>query len=85
MRKAIGVMAAADCCRPVARPGIRTEEAEALATLFRALGDPSRVRIVNLLAKAGHLDHLKVKAVKPGGIWDFDAVCAAIETPSEAS
>jgi len=40
---------------------------------------------VNLLAKAGHLDHLKVKAVKPGGIWDFDAVCAAIETPSEAS
>ena len=51
-----------------------------------ATGSPAYTAwIVNLLAKAGHLDHLKVKAVKPGGIWDFDAVCAAIETPSEAS
>jgi ArsR family transcriptional regulator len=50
VRKAIGIMTAADCCAPVARPGIADDEAEALATLFRALGDPSRVRIVNLLA-----------------------------------
>ena len=51
-----------------------------------ATGSPAYTAwIVYLLAKAGHLDHLKVKAVKPGGLWDFDAVCAAIETPSEAS
>jgi ArsR family transcriptional regulator len=50
MRKTISVLSAADCCAPVARPGIATAEANALAGLFRALADPGRVRIVNLLA-----------------------------------
>jgi ArsR family transcriptional regulator len=38
------------CCRPLASPSLSTEEAEATALLFRALGDPARVKIVNLLA-----------------------------------
>lgn len=38
------------CCAPLAAPAISDEEAEATAALFRALGDPARVRIVNLLA-----------------------------------
>jgi len=38
------------CCTPVAAPRITDEEAGALATVFRALGDPNRVRIVHLLA-----------------------------------
>jgi ArsR family transcriptional regulator len=38
------------CCAPLAAPALDEEEAEATAELFRALGDPARVRIVNTLA-----------------------------------
>lgn len=38
------------CCAPLASPVLSDEEAEANAALFRALGDPARVRILNLLA-----------------------------------
>ena len=47
-------MAAAEtavaCCAPLAAPTLDDEEALATAELFSALGDPARVRIVNLLA-----------------------------------
>jgi ArsR family transcriptional regulator len=38
------------CCAPLAAPALSDEEAEATAAIFRALGDPARVKIVNLLA-----------------------------------
>ena len=38
------------CCAPLAAPAISDAEAESTAALFRALGDPARIRIVNLLA-----------------------------------
>ena len=38
------------CCAPLASPVLSDGEAEATAALFRSLGDPARVRIVNLLA-----------------------------------
>src|SRR5919201_478890 len=38
------------CCAPLAAPTLSGDEAEATARLFKALGDPARVRIVNLLA-----------------------------------
>jgi ArsR family transcriptional regulator len=38
------------CCVPLARDGMSPEGAEATADLFKALADPSRVRVVNLLA-----------------------------------
>jgi ArsR family transcriptional regulator len=38
------------CCRPLAAPALSAQDAETTARLFRALGDPARVRIVNLLA-----------------------------------
>src|SRR5438445_702692 len=48
-----------------------------------ATGSPAYTAwIVNLLANAGHLDHLKAKAARPDGLWDFDTVCAAIEAPT---
>jgi len=50
MRTEIGVLNPADCCTPMSRPGITAGDAASLAALFRALGDPSRVRIFNLLA-----------------------------------
>jgi ArsR family transcriptional regulator, arsenate/arsenite/antimonite-responsive transcriptional repressor len=40
------------CCTPLDAPSMSDEEAAASAALFKALGDPSRVRIVNLLARA---------------------------------
>jgi ArsR family transcriptional regulator len=38
------------CCRPLGAASLSDEEAEASAALFRALGDPARVKILNLLA-----------------------------------
>ena len=38
------------CCAPLAASGLSDAEAEATAELFKALGDPARVRLVNLLA-----------------------------------
>jgi ArsR family transcriptional regulator len=40
------------CCAPLATPSLSDDEAEATATLFRALADPTRVKIVNLLARS---------------------------------
>lgn len=41
------------CCAPLAASALTDLEAEATAAVFRALGDPARVRIVNLLATSG--------------------------------
>ena len=42
-----------DCCAPLGAEVLSDEEAAATAELFRALADPARVLIVNLLASAG--------------------------------
>jgi ArsR family transcriptional regulator len=39
-----------DCCAPLAATSIDDQEAAATAELFKALADPARVRIVNVLA-----------------------------------
>ena len=41
-----------ECCAPIAATSMTQEEAEATADLFRALADPARVRILNLLLSA---------------------------------
>ena len=41
------------CCSPLAAPDLDAGAAVATAALFKALGDPQRVRIVNLLTNAG--------------------------------
>ena len=41
------------CCAPLGAPALDEGEALATAELFKALGDPARVRIVNVLATAG--------------------------------
>ena len=38
------------CCAPLGAPALDEEEALATAELFKALSDPARVRIVNLVA-----------------------------------
>jgi ArsR family transcriptional regulator len=42
-----------ESCAPLAAEVLSDDEAAATAELFRALADPARVRIVNLLASAG--------------------------------
>jgi ArsR family transcriptional regulator len=42
----------AACCAPLGATGMSDDEAEITARVFKALGDPHRVRIVNLLANA---------------------------------
>jgi ArsR family transcriptional regulator, arsenate/arsenite/antimonite-responsive transcriptional repressor len=41
---------AAACCAPLGAASLSDAEAEATAALFKALADPHRVKIVNLLA-----------------------------------
>lgn len=41
------------CCAPLTGSSINDEQAATTANLFKALSDPHRVRIVNLLANAG--------------------------------
>ncbi|MGH2748695.1 MAG: ArsR/SmtB family transcription factor [Actinomycetota bacterium] len=40
----------AECCAPLLAASISDAEADATAALFKALSDPHRVRIVNLLS-----------------------------------
>jgi ArsR family transcriptional regulator, arsenate/arsenite/antimonite-responsive transcriptional repressor len=42
--------AAAACCAPLDAPSLSDVDAQATAALFKALADPHRVKIVNLLA-----------------------------------
>jgi len=46
------IEAPAACCAPLGAQGLSQEDAEVTARVFKALGDPHRVRIVNLLANA---------------------------------
>jgi ArsR family transcriptional regulator len=40
------------CCSPLAATAMSVEDAETTAAVFKALADPGRVRIMNLLANA---------------------------------
>ena len=52
-RPATDIETAADCCLPVAGDSDVTErEAAEYATWFKALADPTRIRILNLLARS---------------------------------
>ena len=41
------------CCRPLDEPSLSEDEVDSTAALFRSLGDPARVKILNMLATAG--------------------------------
>ena len=41
------------CCGSLAAPTLSDAEADSTAALFKALGDPARVKIVNLLVSSG--------------------------------
>lgn len=43
----------AACCVPIATEGMSQDDASATARLFKAMADPHRVRVLNLLATSG--------------------------------
>jgi ArsR family transcriptional regulator len=43
----------AACCTPLTTTAMSEEDAETTAAVFKALSDPNRIRILNLLATAG--------------------------------
>jgi ArsR family transcriptional regulator len=49
----VKVMPLIDCCTPLAGSSLSNAEAEELERLFRALGDRHRVKILNVLVRAG--------------------------------
>jgi len=52
MNKATLTSAPISCCAPIGAGTLSDTEAQATAALFRALGDPARVRLLNILAGA---------------------------------
>ena len=48
--QALAVLEAGACCSPITGGVIETAEAERLARIFKALGDPTRVRLLSLVA-----------------------------------
>lgn len=51
--KSVRDHAPAVCCVPIGRDDMSDGDAAATAALFKALGDPHRVRVINLLAVSG--------------------------------
>lgn len=43
------------CCAPILETPVGAEEADTLATRFRALGDPARLRLLSLIASCGEV------------------------------
>jgi ArsR family transcriptional regulator len=62
-----GVEAVA-CCAPLSADALSDEQAQATADLFRALADPSRVRIMNLLATSGENAVCVCNLIEPLGL-----------------
>jgi ArsR family transcriptional regulator len=56
------------CCAPLSAVTLSDTEAAATAELFKALGDPARVRIVNLLATADGTPVCICNLVEPLGL-----------------
>jgi ArsR family transcriptional regulator len=52
-RVSVEAMEPVACCGPLGAAGLSGEEAAATADVFKALADPARVRIVNVLATSG--------------------------------
>jgi ArsR family transcriptional regulator, arsenate/arsenite/antimonite-responsive transcriptional repressor len=48
-----GAVVPVACCGPLAAPALSDAEADATAQVFKALADPARVRIMNVLTTSG--------------------------------
>jgi ArsR family transcriptional regulator len=58
----------ADCCAPVTGGLIDLATAESLAHVFKALGDPTRVRLLSLIAAAEDGEACLCDLIEPVGL-----------------
>ncbi|MBA2742312.1 MAG: helix-turn-helix transcriptional regulator [Actinobacteria bacterium] len=49
---ALPLLSVPACCQPLDGPSLTDAEAEGTASVFKALSDPTRVKIVNMLARS---------------------------------
>ena len=59
---------AAACCSPVTGGVLTPDEAERIARTFKALGDPTRVRLLSLIAASGDGDACICDLTEPVGL-----------------
>ena len=59
---------AAVCCSPVIGGVLSAEEAEGIARTFKALGDPTRVRLLSLIAAASEGEACICDLTEPVGL-----------------
>ncbi|MGI8769435.1 MAG: ArsR/SmtB family transcription factor [Propionibacteriaceae bacterium] len=56
------------CCNPVTGGVLDQDGAERLARIFKALGDPTRVRLVSLIAAHADAEACVCDLTEPGGL-----------------
>jgi ArsR family transcriptional regulator len=67
MQQMSAILEPVECCAPLGATVLSDGEAEATAELFKALGDPARVRLVNLLAQ-GEREVCMCDLIEPLGL-----------------
>jgi len=67
-RSALPVIDQVDCCSPVTGGALEAEEAEHLARMFKALGDPTRVRLLSLIAAQPEREACVCDLTEPVGL-----------------
>ena len=58
----------APCCSPVLQGSLSKEDAEELASLFKALGDPARLRLLSLIAEQAEGEACVCFLTEPTGL-----------------
>jgi ArsR family transcriptional regulator len=56
------------CCPPVTGAQLRQDESESLARIFKALGDPTRVRLLSLISAADEREACVCELTDPIGL-----------------
>jgi ArsR family transcriptional regulator len=65
--RSLEVLDLADCCSPLRRETLDTEQAVTLAEAFKALADPVRLQLLNLIATADGGEACACDLVEPVG------------------
>ncbi len=58
----------ADCCAPVTAGVMEAEDAKQLARMFKALGDPTRVRLLSMIAAQSGAEACVCDLTEPVGL-----------------
>jgi len=61
-------MKSSPCCAPVLRARLRRDDAEALATAFKAIADPGRLRLLSFIAGQPDAEACVCNLVEPLGL-----------------